>query len=656
MSDNLNPITREELFLAKAAGMNVQTPTPITRVEKFLDRIGKTGGNADLSEVYNQLDQLSKAIADKADKSALSLGFGSDGKLYIMISGAPYGNGVEINGTVVPSGSVAVISWDFGELTEIPSEFTVRGDAEQVEISDGVLNITNSGLKTNIVDIERFESDYCRLDYWATYPINEDAWNCFVAWGYGSKWRGENSEQVGIYSAITSEIDIFEQGMPNGATYETGANNVYAGSNISVYEVWGASGGYDLGAGEEHKFSLVKNKNIITWLFDDVEVRTVDATALKNMPITSEYTVERNTLLLPHWFNIYCQSKGVSDGSNIFKIRKIQFSTIDGAEIKPTAIALTNDYISGTAPVGAKLLMIKTFTPDTTFNKYTTWRSSDENVAVVSETGVVTCLAEGNCVITATAINGVEGTYALSVDNTAVVPCRKIKVDNNGMSLSPGESKTIELTTFPSYTSDEVLWKTSNESVATVVDGAVTGISVGDAIITVTVGNHVEEITVGVTQLKQRVYYGENITSNVENAFVFDMKTSHTVVWDITPTGNYWKIGFINLSNGYDAPPRLSGVTTPQIQIVASTQTDTIETSWKDQRHKVASVYDADTATQKTFVDGTLYATHTGQSTFANTNYQSGNIKIRGATACPQTLSVYNYAMTDEEAIAATTL
>ena len=44
MSENLNPITREELFLAKAAGMNVQTPTPITRVEKFLDRIGKTGG------------------------------------------------------------------------------------------------------------------------------------------------------------------------------------------------------------------------------------------------------------------------------------------------------------------------------------------------------------------------------------------------------------------------------------------------------------------------------------------------------------------------------------------------------------------------------------------------------------------------------------
>lgn len=65
MSDNLNPITREELFLAKAAGMNVQTPTPITRVEKFLDRIGKTGGNADLSEVYKQLDQLSEAIVEQ---------------------------------------------------------------------------------------------------------------------------------------------------------------------------------------------------------------------------------------------------------------------------------------------------------------------------------------------------------------------------------------------------------------------------------------------------------------------------------------------------------------------------------------------------------------------------------------------------------------
>lgn len=41
--ENLTPITRKEMFLAKAAGMDVETPEPITREEIFLSKI--QGGN-----------------------------------------------------------------------------------------------------------------------------------------------------------------------------------------------------------------------------------------------------------------------------------------------------------------------------------------------------------------------------------------------------------------------------------------------------------------------------------------------------------------------------------------------------------------------------------------------------------------------------------
>lgn len=37
--ESLTPITREEMFLAKAAGMDVFTPKPITRREMFLSQI-----------------------------------------------------------------------------------------------------------------------------------------------------------------------------------------------------------------------------------------------------------------------------------------------------------------------------------------------------------------------------------------------------------------------------------------------------------------------------------------------------------------------------------------------------------------------------------------------------------------------------------------
>lgn len=50
--EGLEPITREEMFLAKAAGMDVTTPEPITRREMFLSKIfnGSGGGSAPVLE------------------------------------------------------------------------------------------------------------------------------------------------------------------------------------------------------------------------------------------------------------------------------------------------------------------------------------------------------------------------------------------------------------------------------------------------------------------------------------------------------------------------------------------------------------------------------------------------------------------------------
>ena len=40
----MEAITRKEKFLAKAAGQDIETPTPITREEIFLSKIGAGGG------------------------------------------------------------------------------------------------------------------------------------------------------------------------------------------------------------------------------------------------------------------------------------------------------------------------------------------------------------------------------------------------------------------------------------------------------------------------------------------------------------------------------------------------------------------------------------------------------------------------------------
>lgn len=48
--EQLTPITRKEMFLAKAAGMDVTTPTPITRKEMFLSMLAASGGGGGSSD------------------------------------------------------------------------------------------------------------------------------------------------------------------------------------------------------------------------------------------------------------------------------------------------------------------------------------------------------------------------------------------------------------------------------------------------------------------------------------------------------------------------------------------------------------------------------------------------------------------------------
>lgn len=63
MAENLpNPSTRKEMFLASAAGANVDTPAPITREEIFLDAIANNsgGGGEGGTTNYNQLTNKPK--------------------------------------------------------------------------------------------------------------------------------------------------------------------------------------------------------------------------------------------------------------------------------------------------------------------------------------------------------------------------------------------------------------------------------------------------------------------------------------------------------------------------------------------------------------------------------------------------------------------
>lgn len=123
--------------------------------------------------------------------------------------------------------------------------------------------------------------------------------------------------------------------------------------------------------------------------------------------------------------------------------------------------------------------------PANASNKNLVWTTSNENIATVSESGLVTAIAVGEVTITATSQStpGISATCRVSVVPT---PVSAITFDKTSVKLKATESVKIIATIAPEDATNKNLnWTSSNNSAASVdADGVVTAIAVGEAVIT----------------------------------------------------------------------------------------------------------------------------------------------------------------------------
>ena len=138
--------------------------------------------------------------------------------------------------------------------------------------------------------------------------------------------------------------------------------------------------------------------------------------------------------------------------------------------------------------IGEETQLYVNFTPANTNMKEVSWKSSNTSIALVSNSGVVTALKEGTVTINATVKgendNLIQNNITLTIKS---VPVTGISLNNTSTELAI--NKTIKLTTtiIPSNaTNKNVTWSSSNNTVATVTNGTVTGISAGTSVITAT--------------------------------------------------------------------------------------------------------------------------------------------------------------------------
>lgn len=265
---------------------------------------------------------------------------------------------------------------------------------------------------------------------------------------------------------------------------------------------------------------------------------------------TVKITVDGQSAVLT--VNVVEEKTDTDDTSDVVAVRKLSFNL---PETERTIVLETGEENDDTYQLTAEIL------PANASNKHITWTSSDEQVAVVSDSGLITAKGVGLAQITAKTDNGVYDRVTVLVENEV----EEVVIDGNGTTLYCNADQPVfsEKTLYKTYdirmteAGLNCVYRSTNEEVATVdATGHVVAVAPGktqivalhpesgksDAI-TVTVERLVEEITLPVsettvavgTQMKLAAVIGpEKVTNGGIEWDVVSATPSKCLVYDET--------------------------------------------------------------------------------------------------------------------------
>ena len=192
-------------------------------------------------------------------------------------------------------------------------------------------------------------------------------------------------------------------------------------------------------------------------------------------------------------------------------------------EVSPTTVDLIATRTVEIKPTITPLDVTDIF-PDNTIDKTVNWSSSDESVATVDASGMVTAVKEGLATITAATPNNLTATCEVTV-KPLVVEAEGVTLDKTTLNLTEGETATLSATVSPENTTDKtVTWTSSDATVASVnTGGVVTGLKAGTATITVSTINGLTA-TCDVT-VKAATVEASGLTLNLEETELVNGKT-----------------------------------------------------------------------------------------------------------------------------------
>ena len=186
---------------------------------------------------------------------------------------------------------------------------------------------------------------------------------------------------------------------------------------------------------------------------------------------------------------------GIKGGSTVITVKAGKKSATCSVTVTVPVQSVTLDKTTASVDEGATLHLSATVYPSYASDKTVTWTSSDESVATVDASGVVSGVRRGTAVITAKA-----GDCTATCQLTVTVPVTSVTLDQTSLNMDKGATAQLNVTVKPDDATDRtVIWSSSDPSIVSVdALGKLKALKGGVASITAQAGNCSASCTVSV--------------------------------------------------------------------------------------------------------------------------------------------------------------
>lgn len=424
--------------------------------------IGTAGAASKMIRSYKSASTLSYGLVFfKESLPVPATGISIDATAKVMT-----GFSTKLTATVTPSDSTDEVTWSSSNEAVAT---VVNGKITGLKAGTATITAT-AGTKSDTCVVTVTDNAWTIVNAPVTGPFKLGlAQYAAGKMGYfnGSTDNAEN--RLAITENADEAVDMYLEAVTGGYhLYFLDAANNNAKTYIEIYE-------YDNSGTMKGSLKLTTTTPASAYTYNEA-VKTLVATFGSNSYYLGAYGTFTN---ISNSNTSYILE---DDGSAKADVDASQFP-VRMYQMKVASVELSNS--TANVAVGGKVTLTATVNPSNASNPAVTWTSSDATVASVSN-GVVTANKVGTATITATA-EGKTATCTITVV-PETIPAEKVELDKTTAELVAGKELNLTGVVTPATSTDNIVWTSSDETIAKVVDGKVTALKAGTVTITATAG------------------------------------------------------------------------------------------------------------------------------------------------------------------------